>query len=630
MAQTGNLLAVRDLRVGFVTPGGAVQALKGVSFRVRAGSSVAIVGESGSGKSVTAQAIMGLLPKIGRVESGEILFTDPKTHTTTNLARLSQRSEAFRTIRGARISMIFQEPMTSLSPLHRTGFQIQEALELHTDTRGAAAKARVIEMLRLVRFPDPERGYRSYPFELSGGLRQRAMIAMALICRPALLVADEPTTALDVTVQAQVLGLMRDLQRELGMAVLLITHDMGVVANMADEVVVMYRGEVMEAGTASDIFRNPSHPYLKALMSAVPRIDPDSSARLVPMFDTSDANAARPRPLAPAGAGPLVEVKELSKQFQLRSDTLGVKNADAETATAVDRVSLTIRRGECVGLVGESGCGKTTFSKMIMGAVEADSGQILFHRKDGGAAVDLAPLSEHQRKADRRHIQYLFQDPFGALNPRMTVLDLISEPMVVQGIGSATSRRAKVKELLERVRLDKRFLNRYPHSFSGGQRQRLGIARALSLEPELLILDEPVSALDVSTQAQVLNLLNDLRADHGLTYLFITHNLAVVNYVADRIAVMCRGRIVELAPRADLFRRPRHPYTRALLASAPVPDLDHPLDFAAIRDGQATDPANWAAPFDDKPGDPTSLVEVAPGHLVRARATEPLATAEAA
>ncbi len=618
--QSNNLIEVENLMVSFTTPAGIVPALRGVSFRIRPATNVAIVGESGSGKSVTAQAIMGLLPRPAHIDAGRILFGDPERNKVEDLAKLDPRSRHYRQIRGGRISIIFQEPMTALSPLHKVGFQIQEALELHENISGEAAKQRVIDMLRLVRFPDPERGYKSYHFELSGGLRQRAMIAMALVCRPALLIADEPTTALDVTVQAQVLGLIKDLQREMGMGLLLITHDMGVVANMADEVVVMYRGEVMESGTAEDIFRHPQHPYLLALMHAVPRIDADPSERLVPLGAAwgGDKEAkALPRPVCPADAPPLIEVKHLAKSFTIKSESFGFSTAQARTVKAVDNVSFMVRKGECLGLVGESGCGKTTVSKMIMGAVTPDPGSIVYHHN--GKAKEIAGLSDKALLPYRRHIQYLFQDPFGALDPRMTVLDIIAEPLKIQGIGTPSTRRARVQELLRLVGLDPRFLNRYPHSFSGGQRQRIGIARAIALEPRLLILDEPVSALDVSTQAQVLNLLNDLRAELGLTYLFIAHNLAVVNYVADRVAVMCRGRLVELAPRRELFSDPRHPYTKTLLASAPSPDLDHPLNFAAIADGGGTDPANWPAPYDELPGEVTELVSIGNDHFVRAR-----------
>jgi peptide/nickel transport system ATP-binding protein len=616
-----NILEVRDLRVEFNTPGGALAALRGINFRISERETVALVGESGSGKSVTAQVLMGLLPRAARIASGEALFRDPKTGKVTDLAKLSPGTAEFRAIRGGRISIVFQEPMTSMSPLHRVGQQIQEALELHDNVTGEAAKARVLDMLRLVRFPDPERGYKSYPFELSGGLRQRAMIAMALVCNPALLVADEPTTALDVTVQAQVLGLIKDLQSELGMSVLMITHDMGVVANVADEVVVLYRGEVMEAGMAEDIFRDPRHPYLKALMGAVPRIDADPAHRLMPLSGPDDAipgALVKKRPVVRADAPALLTVTDLVKSYTIRAENFGLKKTGARTVKAVAGVSFEIKDGECLGLVGESGCGKTTVSKMIIGAVQPDSGTIMY--RDGDKSVDLAPMDDAARGEYRRRLQYIFQDPQGSLNPRMTVLDLIAEPLRVQGIGDKASQRARVEELLGLVGIDPRFLNRYPHSFSGGQKQRLGIARALTLEPKLLLLDEPVSALDVSTQAQVLNLLNDLRANLGLTYLFISHNLAVVNYVADRVAVMCAGRLVEIAPRRELFAKPRHPYTQALLASAPSPDLDHRLDFKVIRDGAATNPANWPAPFDEQPGSANHMIAIGPGHFVRARA----------
>jgi peptide/nickel transport system ATP-binding protein len=368
---TKNLLDIKNLHVSFRTPAGPVPALAGISFRIKRRATVALVGESGSGKSVTAQVLMGLLPRLAGIDHGEVLFHDDRAGITHDLAKISPATPLFRSIRGGQISIIFQEPMTSMSPLHRVGSQIQEALELHSDVSGEAAKARTLEMLRLVRYPDPERGYKSYPFELSGGLRQRAMIAMALVCRPALLIADEPTTALDVTVQAQVLGLIRDLQAELGMSVLMITHDMGVVANVADEVVVLYRGEVMESGDANDILRDPRHPYLKALMAAVPRIDAGPSARLVPLSgpDTNKSLAPKLRPVVSPDAQPLLTVTGLAKSYAIRSDSFGLAKTGALTVKAVDDVSFSILQGECLGLVGESGCGKTTVSKMIMGGV---------------------------------------------------------------------------------------------------------------------------------------------------------------------------------------------------------------------------------------------------------------------
>lgn len=581
---------------------------------------MAIVGESGSGKSVSAQAIMGILPDNATLESGEILFCDPnKDGEIVDLTELNPRSEDYREIRGGRISIIFQEPMTSLSPLHTVGDQISEALTLHEEISKKDAKVRCIELLELVRFPDPKRGFDTYPFELSGGLRQRAMIAMALVCGPALLIADEPTTALDVTVQAQILGLIRDLQKQLNMAVLLITHDMGVVANMAEEVVVVYRGEVMESGTVEDIFNDPRHPYLRALMQAVPLVDADPSRRLTPLRaiepKTGILMKAREKEAAVSG-GPILSVKELTRTFSIRSGQFSLLSKKHEKIVAVDHVSFDIHRGESLGLVGESGCGKTTIARMLMGAINPDSGSIIFD--DNGTPVHLEKMDDKALVSYRPRIQYIFQDPFGSLNPRMTVYNILMEPLGIHNRTSNGRGKDLVMELMQLVGLDPRYLNRYPHSFSGGQRQRIGIARALALRPELIICDEPVSALDVSIQAQVLNLLKDLQKKLGLTYLFISHDLAVVNYIADRIAVMCRGHLVEIAPREALFRAPQHPYTKALLAAAPSPDLNHPLNFEATRDGAMTKPENWQPPYDARAGERPQFMHLGEGHYVRA------------
>ena len=620
-----DLVRVNNLGIVFQTPAGPVNAVQDISFRIRQGSCVAIVGESGSGKSVTARALLGILPKSARITQGEMWFNDPSLESgPIDLAKIDPACDQYREIRGGQISIIFQEPMTSLSPLHSIGNQISEALELHSDLTGKQAESRCIEMLKLVRFPDPDRSYRSYPFELSGGLRQRAMIAMALVCGPVLLIADEPTTALDVTVQAQILGLIGDLQSDLNMAVLIITHDMGVVANVAEEVVVVHRGEVMESGTVEDVIGNPQHDYLRALMEAVPTIDPDRPKKLNPVhkIEPKFGHLIAPRDNAkskPQGPTTLMEIKELTKTFAVRRDALSFAKKNAgQKLIAVDRVSLNIERGECLALVGESGCGKTTVSKLIMGAMNPDSGQIIFHDHDNDTKTDFVDLNDRQLVPFRRRIQYIFQDPFGSLNPRMTVYDILSEPLVVHQIGDLAYRQEFVKELMSLVGLDPRYLNRYPHSFSGGQRQRIGIARTLVLRPEFIICDEPVSALDVSTQAQVLNLLKDLQKRLGLTFLFISHDLAVVNYVADRIAVMCRGRLVEVGPRAEIFKSPQHPYTKALLASVPTPDLAHPLDFSAIRGGLMTDPGNWPLPFGADQGGEPSLIDLGGGHLVRA------------
>jgi peptide/nickel transport system ATP-binding protein len=618
-----DLLQVRDLHVRFAAPGGFIRAVTGVSFRVRPRSVVALVGESGSGKSVVSQTILRILPRSGLITRGEVLFADPRLDgRIIDIAKLPSDSTEMRAIRGGRISIIFQEPMTSLSPLHTIGNQISEALKLHQSVSGPQATEMTDEMLRLVGFPDPKRAVRSYPFELSGGLRQRAMIAMALVCRPALLIADEPTTALDVTIQAQILKLMIELQHELGMAVMLITHDLGVVSNIAEEIVVMYRGEVMESGTLDDIFWRAEHPYLKALLRAVPRFDMKPGERLVPIREIAPGNAphlmAERRKWPADAVGPLLECSELSKTYSIRKSGLFGSRKSGPRVTAVDGVSIRIERGECLGLVGESGCGKTTLSKLLLRAVSPDAGSITFN--DHGRLVDVLSLEGEDLKLFRRQVQFIFQDPFGSLNPRMTVYDIIEEPLIIHGIGDTRSRREMVHELVTLVGLDLRHVKRYPHSFSGGQRQRIGIARALALRPSLVICDEPTSALDVSIQAQILNLLMDLKEKLALTYLFISHNLAVVDYIADRIAVMCAGRIVEIAGRATLFRNPVHPYTQALLAAVPTPDLSQRLDFNQLLADKASDPWAWPEPFRRNPTHPPRLIEIALGHCVEASA----------
>jgi peptide/nickel transport system ATP-binding protein len=618
------LLSIRDLAIDFRTDSGDFRAVDGLSLDIPRGKTVAVVGESGSGKSVTAQAILRILPKAARISAGSIVFNDPAPpQTSTDITELGSDSERMRALRGGRISMIFQEPMTSLSPLHTVGDQVTEALSLHSNVSGDEAKARAVEVFARVGFPDPKRALVTYPFELSGGLRQRAMIAMALIARPALLIADEPTTALDVTTQAQILDLMKELQADTQMSLMLITHDLGVVANMADEVVVMYRGRVMEAGPREDTFRRPRHPYLKALMRAVPRFEMEPGERLTPIREVRSAALDRKagEPHRPPPAGTVLKAENICKTFTLRA---GWFSGHKRTIHAVNGVSLALPRGTTLGLVGESGCGKTTVSKIITRALVPDKGRVLFD--DGSGQKDVHTLENGELKAFRRAVQFIFQDPFSSLNPRMTVYEILTEPLRIHGIGAPDERYERAKELLDMVGLDRRFLRRYPHSFSGGQRQRLGIARALALNPQVLLCDEPVSALDVSVQAQVLNLLKDLQSALGLSYLFVSHNLAVVDYIADTIAVMCRGYIVEEAPKATLFRNPVHPYTQALLAAVPDPDLDHPLDFAKLRNDRFNEPSKWPEPFRLTDFDTGLMTEIEAGHRVRF-GSEPVAAA---
>ncbi|RWY89034.1 ABC transporter ATP-binding protein [Rhizobium leguminosarum] len=620
MASAADLLRIENLDVSFSVFGDRLRVVKQANLRILPGKVTALVGESGSGKSVISQSIMGILPNPAKA-SGSILFTDPLDNSTTDILSYPRDSEEMRDLRGRRMATIFQEPMTSLSPLHTIGNQISEVLLIHTKADKQEAREKTEEMLGLVGFSNPHRTYDMYPFELSGGMRQRAMIAMALICKPALLIADEPTTALDVTIQAQILELLRELQAKLGMAMLLITHDLGIVANMADEVVVIYHGEIMEAGPVEDIFRNPQHPYLKGLMAAVPHFDMKPGERLKALREVTvnlESLVGKKKPLQAEAPGILLSVANLSKTYKTRKRSFFGKH-EATILRAVDDVSFDIRRGECLGLVGESGCGKTTLSKILMRAITPDSGAVVFN--DGKEVVDVLAVRGSELQDMRTKIQMVFQDPVSSLSPRMTVRNILSEPLEIHDRGDSDERKRKVEGLMAAIGLDKRYLSRYPHSFSGGQRQRIGIARALALGPKLVILDEPVSALDVSVQAQILNLLKDLQKELGLTYLFISHNLAVVDYMADRIAVMCKGRIVEIAPREIILRDPVHPYTKSLLAAVPFPDLDRPLDFKALRENGAADKQNWGVTFTAEHDDASELAyaDLGDGHLVRAR-----------
>lgn len=582
-----DLLRIEDLTVAFELPAGQLRAVDGVSFRVPRGKIVALVGESGSGKTVIGQSITGLLPRNGHILAGKILFDHDEDEATPriDLAKLARNGAPMRALRGRYMSVIFQEPMSALSPLHRIGDQVSENLSQHLRLSTKERRARAVDMLRLTGFPNPERAYRAYPFELSGGLRQRAMIAMALMCRPSLLIADEPTTALDVTIQAQILLLLQNLQQQLRMAVLMITHDLGVVANIADEVVVLHQGKVMEAGDREDIFRHPAHPYLRALMAAAPRLS---------------GGCETPASTAYEGV-PLLKVSALHKQY----------TGNGATEAAVRDVSFSLPRGACVALVGESGCGKTTLGKLILRAAAPDAGSIWFDGEDV-LAMKGAALLRYRSRA-----QFIFQDPLSALNPRMTILDSLREPMIIHRLGDRATQVRRAQELMQLVGLEPQHLSRYPGAFSGGQRQRIVIARALALNPELLICDEPVSALDVSVQAQIIGLLKDLQSELGLTYLFISHNLAVVRAIASHILVMCRGRLVETAPTGVLFSDPVHPYTAALLAAVPEPDIDARLDFRRLQAERLSDPGAWPAPFGLRDSNGGYMNEIAPGHFVR-------------
>jgi peptide/nickel transport system ATP-binding protein len=613
---TVNVLSIEGLTVEFNTAEGRTKAVNDVSFVVPENKTVALVGESGSGKTVISQTIMGLLPSIASVTSGKVILSDPTgAEPPVDIASLDRKGPQMRHLRGNRVAIIFQEPMTSLSPLHTIGDQIGEAAKLHRNVSAPEARELTQEMLRLVQFPDPARALDTYPFELSGGLRQRAMISMAMICNPALLIADEPTTALDVTIQAEILKLIKDVQSELRMSVLMITHDFGVVANMADEIAVIYHGRIMEKGTAEQLFGNPQHDYLKALLNAVPGFHMDKSERLVPIrpIEVKSEDLTRNRPKCDVLPGEtLMEMRGVTKEFTLRKGSLF--SGKPKTLKALDNINLTIKRGECLGLVGESGSGKTTAAKAILRALHLERGEVVYNR--GKGLENIADLTGDDLMDYRRRVQLIFQDPFSSLNPRMTINDILAEPFEVHGIGTADERSERVRSLISLVGLDPRFLRRYPHSFSGGQRQRIGIARALALNPEFILCDEPTSALDVSVQAQILNLLQDLKRDLSLTYLFVSHNLAVVDYIADRIAVMCRGRLVELGETREVVSNPLHPYTKALLSAVPEPDLSTPLDFSALDANRASEPHLWPEPFRVTNEDVPSLFEMEPEHFV--------------
>lgn len=587
------VLTVNDLTIGFGRNPPAVDA---VSFSVDSGETLALVGESGSGKTISCRAVLRILPVAAKIRSGQITLNSRGAEV--DLARLSERK--LRDIRGDRIAMIFQEPMRSLSPLHRVGEQVREVLLLHRDYSISEAKRLVLAEFEHVGFNDPEHTYRQYPFELSGGMQQRAMIAMATIVKPELLIADEPTTALDMTTQAQVLGLLKKLQAESGMALILVTHDLGVVANMADQVVVMNKGRVMESGSSGLVLGTPAHAYTKELFTAAPVI-PEHFQRAV----------------QPPNTDVILELQNVGKTYYPRS---AGGWAPTMALQALSGVNLRLPRGKVLAIVGESGSGKSTCARIALGAIAADpGGRVLFTESLDAEPIDVQMLSPLQRCEFQRKAQMVFQDPHSSLSPRMQILDALTEPLDIHNIGTPAERRDQAVALLQQVGLSPAMLQRYPHAFSGGQRQRLSIARALALHPRLLVCDEPTSALDVSVQAQILDLLEELRDRLQLSYLFISHDLAVVARIADEVAVMRRGRIVEQAPPELLLANAQHPYTQALIAAHPEPDIHRPIDLETVALG-AGEPDSWPEVFRFTGDAAPPLTVFEENHLVRAHA----------
>jgi peptide/nickel transport system ATP-binding protein len=598
---SASILDVSNLTTSFRIDGKWKPVVRNMSFAIAPKETVAVVGESGSGKSVTALSIMQLTPPGSSRIEGSIRLAGKEL--------LAMPEKSMRDIRGNEIAMVFQEPMTSLNPVLTIGFQITESLILHRGLSRAAGEAETVRLLEKVRIPAARSRFHDYPHRFSGGMRQRVMIAIALACNPKLLIADEPTTALDVTIQTQILELIKTLQDEEGMSVLFITHDMGVVAEVADRTVVMYDGEIVEAGATGDLLASPQKPYTKALLSAVPRLG-SMSGRARPMrfpvvdrvSGTSDVPAEIPDTVKRAER-PVLEVSGLTTRFDIRS---GVFGRVTSRVHAVENVSFSLMAGETLAIVGESGCGKSTTGRSIMRLVEPIAGSVLL---DG---MDVLKLGRSELGAQRKRVQMIFQDPFASLNPRMTVGDAIAEPLLVNKLANRSQARDKVSDLLRHVGLEPDMARRFPHEFSGGQRQRVCIARALGVEPQLIVADESVSALDVSVKAQVINLMLDLQACMGLAYLFISHDMAVVERVSHRVAVMYLGEIVEIGPRGAIFGNPHHPYTRRLLSAVPIADpqrrhLKRPVSNDEIKSPVRS--AEFTPPI-------RQYREVSPGHAV--------------
>lgn len=565
------LLEIKGLHIDFAGNDGVIHAIQDLNLSINKGETIGIVGESGSGKSVTSLAVMGLLPSNGSITRGSIRFIN-KSHLENDLTFFTEK--AFQKIRGNEISMIFQEPMTSLNPVHTCGAQVAEVMQLHEKLDFNMAKKRTLALFEQVMLPRVEEIFNSYPHQLSGGQKQRVMIAMAIACKPRLLIADEPTTALDVTVQQTIIKLLKELQKEYQMGIIFITHDLGVVAQIAQKVMVMYKGKTVEQGDVQQVFQHPQHPYTKGLIACKPPLNyrPEKLLTVADFLNGNDENVSMKRvePLqriqfhqklyAPA---PLLQVQELTTQYVTKK---GFTKPEIKVLNAVDKVSFNVYKGETLGLVGESGCGKSTLGRSILRLVAPSSGKIIYNNNN------LLDLSEKEMLKMRTKMQLIFQDPFSSLNPRITVGQAISEPMEVHGLAKSKEEiREKVIHLLKRVGLTEQHYYRYPHEFSGGQRQRVGIARTLAVEPEFIVCDESVSALDVSVQAQVLNLLNELKTEFALTYIFISHDLSVVKYMCDKIIVMQKGRIMEMAEADELYLHPRSEYTKKLIEAIPVP-----------------------------------------------------------
>ncbi|WP_293800261.1 ABC transporter ATP-binding protein [uncultured Bosea sp.] len=598
---TSPILTVSNLTTSFRVEGKWKSVVRNISFDIKPKETLAVVGESGSGKSVTALSIMRLTPPQSSKIEGSIKLNGKELLTLPDAD--------MRHIRGNEIAMIFQEPMTSLNPVLTIGFQIAEALILHRGLSRSEAEAETIRLLEKVRIPAAKSRFHEYPHRFSGGMRQRVMIAMALACKPKLLIADEPTTALDVTIQAQTLELIKTLQEEEGMSVLFITHDMGVVAEIADRTVVMYNGDEVETGATEDIFRNPKKPYTKALISAVPRLGSMIGKERPMRFPVVDRNTGESDvpvevpDTVKAAERPVLEVAGLTTRFEIRG---GLLSSVKGRVHAVENVSFSLMAGETLALVGESGCGKSTTGRSVMRLIEPLAGSVLL---DG---VDVLKLSQHDLREQRKRMQMIFQDPFASLNPRMNVGTAVAEPLLINNLASRSEARDKVADLLKRVGLQPDMANRFPHEFSGGQRQRICIARALAVEPRLIVADEAVSALDVSVKAQVVNLMLDLQARMGLGYLFISHDMAVVERVSHRVAVMYLGEIVEIGPREAIFQNPQHPYTKRLLAAVPIADPARRLQKRPVSNDEIKSPvrpADYVPPV-------RQYREVSPGHAV--------------